>query len=46
MTSSLIGAPGLVDRVSHLAQGIEGSTPTGGTCPNDFPDPTDQHIRT
>ena len=27
-------------------QGIEGSTPTGGTCPNDFSDPIDQDIRT
>ena len=27
-------------------QEVEGSTPTGGTCPNDFSDPTDQDIRT
>ena len=27
-------------------QGVEGSTPTGGTCPNDFSDPIDQDIRT
>ena len=26
--------------------GVEGSTPTGGTCPNDFSDPIDQDIRT
>ena len=25
---------------------VEGSTPTGGTCPNDFSDPIDQDIRT
>ena len=27
-------------------QEVEGSTPTGGTCQNDFSDPTDQDIRT
>ena len=27
-------------------QEVEGSTPTGGTCPNDFSDPIDQDIRT
>ena len=27
-------------------QEVEGSTPTGGTCPNDFSDPMDQDIRT
>ena len=27
-------------------QGVEGSTPTGGTCPNDFSDPLEQNIRT
>ena len=27
-------------------QEVEGSTPTGGTCPNDFSDPKDQDIRT
>ena len=27
-------------------QGVEGSTPTGGTCPKDFSDPIDQDIRT
>ena len=27
-------------------QKVEGSTPTGGTCPNDFSDPVDQDIRT
>ena len=26
-------------------QGVEGSTPTRGTCPNDFSDPIDQDIR-
>ena len=25
---------------------VEGSTPTGGTCPNDFSDPIGQDIRT
>ena len=40
------GAPGLVDRMFPFTQGVEGSTPTGGTCPNDFSDPTDQDIRT
>ena len=30
------GEPGLVDRVLPCTQGVEGSTPTGGTCPNDF----------
>ena len=25
---------------------VEGSTPTGGTCPNDISDPIDQNIRT
>ena len=29
-----------------LAQEVEGSTPTGGTCPNDFSDPVDQDIPT
>ena len=32
----LSGEPGLVDRVLALTQEIEGSNPTGGTCPNDF----------
>ena len=27
-------------------QKVEGSTPTGGTCPDDFADPIDQDIRT
>ena len=27
-------------------QGVEGSTPTGGTCANDFTDPIDQDICT
>ena len=27
-------------------QEVDGSTPTGGTCPNNFSDPTDQDIRT
>ena len=27
-------------------QGVEGSTPSGGTCPEDFSDPVDQDIRT
>ena len=27
-------------------QEVEGSTPTGGTCPNNFSDPIDQDIRT
>ena len=27
-------------------QEVEGSTPTGGICPNDFSDPIDQDIRT
>ena len=27
-------------------QEVEGSTPTGGTCPNDFSNPLDQDIRT
>ena len=27
-------------------QEVEGSTPTGGTCPSDFTDPIDQDIRT
>ena len=31
---------------SPFTQGVEGSTPNGGTCPNDFPDPIDQDIRT
>ena len=34
---SVSGEPGLVDRVFALHAGVEGSTPTGGTCPNDFP---------
>ena len=29
-----------------FTQEVEGSTPTGGTCPNDFSDPVDQDIRT
>ena len=31
---------------SPFTQEVEGSTPTGGTCPNDFSDPVDQDIRT
>ena len=27
-------------------QGVEGSTPTGGTCPNDFSDAIDKDICT
>ena len=27
-------------------QEVEGSTPSGGTCPNDFSNPIDQYIRT
>ena len=27
-------------------QEVEGSTSTGGTCPNDFSDPIEQDIRT
>ena len=30
---------------SPCTQGVEGSTATGGTCPNDFSDPIDQDIR-
>ena len=33
-------------RCSPCMQGVEGSTPYGGTCPNDFSDPIDQDIRT
>ena len=33
-------------RCSPCTQEVEGSTPTGGTCPNDFSDPIDQDIRT
>ena len=29
-----------------FTQGVEGSIPTGGTCPNDFSNPPDQDIRT
>ena len=36
-------APGLVDRVMT---GVEGYTPTGGTCPNYFSNPIDQYIHT
>ena len=36
----------LVDKVLAFTQEVEGSTPTGGTCPNDFSDPIDQDIRT
>ena len=48
---SVSGEPGLVDRVLALHAGsrgfeVEGSTPTGGTCPNDFSHPIDQDIRT
>ena len=39
------GEPSLVERVLAL-QEVEGSTPTGVACPNDFSDPTDQDIRT
>ena len=35
-----------MDRVLALHADVEGSTPTGGTCPNDFPDLIDQDIRT
>ena len=31
---------------SPCTQEVEGSTPTGGICPNDFSDPVDQDIRT
>ena len=31
---------------SPCMQEVKGSTPTGGTCPNDFSDPIDQDIRT
>ena len=31
---------------SPFTQEVEGSTPTGGACPNDFSDPIDQDIRT
>ena len=34
-----------MDRVSPFTQEVEGSTPTGGTCLNDFSDPIDQDIR-
>ena len=40
------GEPGLVDRVLALHAGSRGLTPIGGTCPNNFSDPTDQDIRT
>ena len=33
-------------RCSPCTQGVEASTPTGGTCPNNFSDPKDQDIRT
>ena len=39
-------APGLMDRMFAIHAEVEGSTPTGGTCLNDFSDPTDQDIRT
>ena len=42
---NVVGEPGLVERVL-ASQEVEGSTPTGATCPNDFPDPKDQDIRT
>ena len=31
---------------SPCTKEVEGSTPTGGTCPNDFSDPIDQDTRT
>ena len=31
---------------SPFRQEVEGLTPTGGTCPNDFADPIDQNIHT
>ena len=31
---------------SPFMQEVQGSTPTGGTCPNNFFDPIDQDIRT
>ena len=48
---SLSGEPGLVDSgqwtgCSPCMLEVEGSTPTGGTCPNDFSDSTDQDICT
>ena len=46
MLKLIDGVPGLVDRVLVLHAGSRGSTPTGGTCPNDFSDPIDQDIRT
>ena len=44
----LIGQESLAKWIgcSPCTQEVEGSTPTGGTCPNDFSDPIDQDIRT
>ena len=39
-------APVLLIRYWPFTQEVEGSTPTGGTSPNDFSDPVDQDIRT
>ena len=44
--SKVTGEPGLVDRGSPCTQEVEGSTPTGGTWPNDLSDLIDQDIRT
>ena len=40
------GVPSLVIGCSPFMQGVEGSTPTGGTIPNYFSDPVNQDIRT
>ena len=41
-----VGAPGLRDRVFPIHAGSRGFNSHGGTCPNDFSDPTDQDIHT
>ena len=38
--------PGLVDRVFVVHAGSRGLTPTGGTSPNNFSNPTDKDIGT
>ena len=40
------GALPIALRGPAWTQEVEGSTPTGDTCSNDFSDPTDKDIRT
>ena len=45
MVNKIYKKAGIIKMIYHT-QEVEGSTPTGDTCPNDFSDPIDQDIRT